>query len=334
MKEFLALDVGGTKTHIALFNISNNSQINVIKEMIYSTQEASSLEEMLLDFCPEMNQIETIGIALAGPVINDEAQMTNVAWKVEKQQIIKATGVQSIYLLNDLKASAFGIPFMPESELLSIHKAEKKMAGNAAVIAPGTGLGEAGMFWDGQNFEPFATEGGHCDFSPRDNTDVNLLMFLQHRYGHVSWERLVSGNGIVNIFDFLRTSSDYELEDALEALLLNGDVAANISNAALDGVEVAVDTMKLFVRYLAIESANLALKLKATGGLFIGGGIIPKIWNDDYQNLFLKYFFGVGRLEPLLRCIDVKIILNPKSVLFGAAYYVIKHQKSQASKTT
>lgn len=327
MKEFLALDVGGTKTRIALFNISNNFQLKVIKEKKYSTQEAANLEEMLLDFCPVMNKIEAIGIALAGPVIKDEAQLTNVDWKVEKEQIIKATGVQTIYLLNDLEASAFGIPFMQISELMSIHKAEKRMTGNAAVIAPGTGLGEAGMFWDGQNFHPFATEGGHCDFSPRDNTDVNLLMFLQHKYGHVSWERLVSGKGIVNIFDFLRTSSNYELEDSLEAILLNGDVAANISTAALEGVQVADHTMKLFVRYLAIESSNLALKLKATGGLYIGGGIIPKIWNDDYQNLFLKHFFGVGRLEPLLRCIDVQIILNPKSVLFGAAHYVIKRQE-------
>lgn len=321
MNRYLAIDVGGTKTHIALFSLNERSQLSIVEEKKYRTQEANGLEEMLFDFYPKMDNIESISIALAGPVIGEESQLTNVTWKVEKEKIIKATGITSIHLLNDLEASAFGIPFMENSHLLPIFKAEKKIAGNAAVIAPGTGLGEAGMYWDGQSFRPFATEGGHCDFSSRDNTDISLLMFLQHKFGHVSWERLVSGNGIVNIFDFLRTSSDYNLDKEVESILLEGDIAANISSAALKGELIAIETMKLFVKYLAIESANLALKFKATGGLYIGGGIVPKIWNDDYHELFLKYFFGVGRLEPLLRCIDVTIILNPMSVLFGAAHY-------------
>ncbi len=321
MNQYLGLDVGGTKTHIALFSLNESMQLNIIREKKYRTQEANSLEEMLLDFYPKMDNVKAICIALAGPVIGDEAKLTNVSWKVEKKKLIATTSINSIYLLNDLEASAFGIPFMEESQLLSIFKAEKKIAGNAAIIAPGTGLGEAGMYWDGQNYHPFATEGGHCDFSPRDNKDVSLLMFLQHKYGHVSWERLVSGLGIVNIFDFLRTSSEYNLDKEVESRLLEGDVAANVSNAALKEEPIAVETMKLFVRYLAIESANLALKFKSTGGLYIGGGIVPKIWNDNYQEMFLKYFFGVGRLEPLLRCVDVTIILNPMSVLFGAVHY-------------
>lgn len=291
------------------------------------------MEEIILDFSPEMNDIKGISIAIAGPVINDEVQLTNVSWKVEKQQIIKVTGVANVYLLNDLEASAVGIPFLPDSDMLKIFKAEKTMAGNIAIIAPGTGLGEAAMYWDGKEYHPFATEGGHCDFSPRDKTDINLLMFLQHKYGHVSWERLVSGQGIANIFDFLRTSSDYNLETELEAKLLKGDVAANLSKAAIEGKEVALETMKLFVRYLAIESSNMALKFKSTGGLFIGGGIIPKIWNDNYRILFLKYFFEVGRLEPLLRCMNVTIILNPSSVLFGAAHYMISKNKSIISES-
>lgn len=327
MNKYLALDVGGTKTHIALFSVDDNSQLNLIKEKKYRTQEASGLEEMLKDFQPKMDSIVGISIALAGPVIGDEAQLTNVSWKVEKQKIIGVTNIESIHLLNDLEASAFGIPFMENDHLLSIFSAEKKIEGNVAVIAPGTGLGEAGMYWDGQSYHPFATEGGHCDFSPRDNKDVNLLIFLQHKYGHVSWERLVSGLGIVNIFDFLRTSSEYNLDLEMESKLLEGDIAANISNVALKGEPIAIETMKLFIRYLAIESSNLALKFKSTGGLFIGGGIVPKIWNETYQEMFLEYFFGVGRLEPLLRCVDVTIILNPMSVLFGAAHYAIKQDK-------
>lgn len=133
---------------------------------------------------------------------------------------------------------------------------------------------------------------------------------------------MVSGQGIANIFDFLRTFSDYNLDPEIEAALLEGDVAANISRSAEQGEEIAINTMNLFIRYLAIESANMALKYKSTGGVFIGGGIIPKIWNPSYQALFLKYFFKIGRLERLLRCMDVTIILNPESVLLGAAYYM------------
>jgi len=273
-----------------------------------------------------MKNVDGISIAVAGPVINNKAQLTNVSWKVDKDRIIDVTGVTEVELLNDLEASAFGIPFMSDSDLMQIFQAKERMAGNIAIIAPGTGLGEAAMYWDGKDYHPFASEGGHCDFSPRDKTDINLLIFLQHKFGHVSWERVASGQGIVNIFDFLRTSSEYNLDSELENKLLQGDVAANISLAAIEGEPVAIEAMKLFVRYLAIESANMALKFKSTGGLFIGGGIIPKIWNEGYKDLFLKYFFDVGRLEPLLRCVDVTIILNPVSVLFGAAHYLVSRE--------
>ncbi|MDF1699470.1 MAG: glucokinase [Saprospiraceae bacterium] len=326
MKKYLALDVGGTKTHIALFSANDSEQINIIKENKYRTQEAKSLEEIVLDFSPDMKDVEGMSIAVAGPVINNRAQLTNVSWSVDKDRIIDVTGVRKVELLNDLEASAFGIPFMMNSDLMQIFKAEERMAGNMAIIAPGTGLGEAAMYWDGKAYHPFASEGGHCDFSPRDKTDINMLMFLQHKFGHVSWERVVSGQGIVNIFDFLRTSSEYNLDTELETKLLQGDAAANISRAALEGERVAMEAMELFVRYLAIESANMALKFKSTGGLFIGGGIIPKVWNESYRELFLKYFFDVGRLEPLLRCVDVTIVLNPISVLFGAAHYLVSRE--------
>jgi len=322
MKQYLALDVGGTKTHIALFTLSAAAELKIHKEKKYKTQDAQGLAEMLMDFHPDMSDIEAISIAIAGPVIDDEVQLTNVSWKVEKKQLVEATGVSHIYLLNDLEASAYGIPYMPESDLHHIFESEKVIPGNAAVIAPGTGLGEAGLYWDGKHFHPFATEGGHCDFSPRDKTDVSLLIFLQHKYGHVSWERLVSGMGIVNIFDFLRISVDYDLDPELEATMLQGDIAANVSKAAMDGEQVAVDTMRLFIRFLAIESANMALKFKSTGGLYIGGGIVPKVWNPTYQEMFLEHFFDVGRMEALLRCMNVTIILNPISVLFGAAHYI------------
>jgi glucokinase len=321
MKHRIALDIGGTKTHIALFSITADHTLELIRDKKYNSQEAKNLEEILLDFHSDYSLIDSICIAVAGPVIGDEAQLTNVVWRVNKTVIAHTTGVQNIHLLNDLEASALGIPFMASTDMLSIYDGIRQVPGNAAIIAPGTGLGEAAMYWDGSAYHPFASEGGHCDFSPRDRDDFNLLMFLQHKYGRVSWERLISGMGIANIFDYLRTSSDHHIDSAIELKYLTGDVAANVSKGAVNKEPIAVETMELFVRYLAIEAANMALKFKCTGGLYIGGGIIPKIWNDHYKSIFLKHFFDVGRLEPLLRCINVTIILNPASVLMGAAHY-------------
>lgn len=322
MDHQLILDLGGTKTHIVLIKNLKDGYFERVHEAKYPTQKANGLEEIIHHFQSDFSSVRGISIAVAGPVIGDKAQLTNVPWSIDVNKIKASTGVKHVYLLNDLEASAYGIPFMTEADRLLVYDGSPNLPGNAALIAPGTGLGEAGMYWDGKNFHPFATEGGHSDFAPRDNKDVNLLIYLQHKYGHVSWERLVSGMGIVNIFDYLRTSVEYTLDDELETKLLEGDIAANISEAALSGEKIAVDTMKMFVRYMAIEAGNLALKLKSSGGLYIGGGIIPKIWNETYRQIFLEHFFDVGRMEPLLRKMDVVIILNPQSVLFGAAQYM------------
>lgn len=322
MEYQLILDVGGTKTHIVLITGLKDGSFERVKEAKYPTQKSTGLEEIIHDFHSDMSIVSCVSIAVAGPVIGEKAQLTNVSWSIDINSIQLSTGIKKVYLLNDLEASAYGIPFMSETDRLCIYDGSPNLPGNAALIAPGTGLGEAGMYWDGTHFHPFATEGGHSDFAPRDSKDVNLLIYLQHKYGHVSWERLVSGMGIVNIFDYLRTSVEYTLDPDWEKGMLTGDIAANVNNAALNGEKIAVDTMKMFVRYMAIEAGNLALKLKSSGGLYIGGGIIPKIWNEDYQQIFLEHFFDVGRMESLLRKMDVVIILNPQSVLFGAAQYM------------
>jgi glucokinase len=322
MEYQLILDVGGTKTHIVLISGLKDGSFERVKEAKYPTQKAKGIEEIIHNFQSDLSHVTAISIAVAGPVIGQKAQLTNVFWSIEINNIQQSTGIKRVYLLNDLEASAYGIPFMTKEDRLCIYDGSPNLPGNAALIAPGTGLGEAGMYWDGNHFHPFATEGGHSDFAPRDNKDVNLLIYLQHKYGHVSWERLVSGMGIVNIFDYLRTSVEYTLDPELEKEMITGDVAANVNQAAVKGEKIAVDTMKMFVRYMAIEAGNLALKLKSSGGLYIGGGIIPKIWNDEYQEIFLEHFFDVGRMEPLLRKMDVIIILNPQSVLFGAAQYM------------
>jgi glucokinase len=180
-------------------------------------------------------------------------------------------------------------------------------------------LGEAGLFWDGNYYHPFATEGGHCDFAPRNNFDFELYSFLQKKFGHVSWERLVCGPGIVNIYQFLRDEKKRNEPEWLKEKLNGEDEAAVISGHSKQS-EICNETMQLFVRYLAYESANLVIKLKATGGLFIGGGIAPQLITLFQDNAFYSSFCQSGRLNYLLEKVPVKVILNPKTALLGAAY--------------
>ena len=323
-KNFLALDVGGTKTNVALFTRGGDGELIFLKEQKYLTQQFSGLPEIILDFIRDEQQIFGISIAVAGPVVNDEVQLTNVKWAISKADIIEKIAVQDVYIINDLESSAFAIPYLEEGDLVTIYDSQSALKGNAAVIAPGTGLGEAAMYWDGKEYHPFATEGGHCDFGPRDETDIDLLVYLQNKFGHVSWERLVSGLGIINIFNFLLSTGDYKMDPNFERKIFEGDEAANISLAASEGIPIAQKTMHLFIKYLAVESTNMALKFKAMGGLYIGGGIIPKIWTSEYEDLFMQHFFYVGRMEPLLRRIPVTIVLNQKSALLGAAYFMCR----------
>jgi len=193
--------------------------------------------------------------------------------------------------------------------------------GNAAIIAPGTGLGEAGLFWDGSALHPFDTEGGHTDFVSRSELDDELFYVLQKKYGHVSWERVVSGMGIVTIYEFLRDVKKREEPDWLKEKINRGDVAGAIGQAAKESCPICVETIRLFVHYLAVEASNLALKMKCTGGLFIGGGIPPKVWNEPLQQHFLEHFFQVGRLRPLLEAMPIYLITNQQTALLGAAYF-------------
>ena len=224
-------------------------------------------------------------------------------------------------LINDLQANAYGLSALKDSDFKTLTKGEN-VKGNAAIISPGTGLGEAGMYWDGSHYHPFATEGGHCSFSPSDELDMELWKNLNKEFGHVSWERVVSGQGIYNIYQFLRTYRKAKEPKWLTAQFQTEDPAIAISTAALQNKNaVCAETLHLFVKYLAVESAQLALKTKASGGIFIGGGIVPKIIDFIDKKEFYKNFINVGRLENLLKTIPVRIVLNDKTALMGAAYY-------------
>jgi glucokinase len=316
----LAADSGGTKTHMALFEIKNG-QFSIVRENIYKSQDWASFTDMVLDFGVTSPKPDRLSFAVAGPVQEGKVQMTNLNWVIDTQELREKTGVKEVFLLNDLKAIAYGLAALQPADLIEVYMPENRQHGNAAIIAPGTGLGEAGLFWDGEELHPFDTEGGHTDFASRSELDDELFYVLQKKYGHVSWERVVSGMGIVTIYDFLRDVKKMEEPGWLKDKISEGDKGGAIGQAAKEGCPICVETIRLFMHYLAVEASNLALKMKCTGGLFIGGGIPPKVWSEPLQAYFLEHFFQVGRLRPLLEAMPIYLILNQQSALLGAAYF-------------
>ena len=316
-------DIGATKTNLALFKVEGDS-VATLQESQYKSHDYKNIIELTDTFIKDLPLPDSICFGVAGPVLDGHAILSNIMWEIDSDELSNHFGVKNVHLINDLEATAYGLAMLTEKDIAVIHKGNTAAVGNAAVIAPGTGLGEAGLYWDGNYYHPFATEGGHCDFAPRNEFDFKLYTFLQKKFDHVSWERLVCGPGIVTIYHFLRVEKNREEPGWLKEKFKNGDEAAVISQHVKQS-EICKETMQLFIRYLAQESANLVLKLKATGGLFIGGGIAPQIVSLLENNKFHSSFCQSGRLNYLLKKVPVKIILNTKTALLGAAYYGTKN---------
>lgn len=320
----LAGDIGATKTNLALFKI-DDGHVTSLNEAQYKTNDYKNIVDLTNAFIRDILPFpDSICFGVAGPVLNGRAKLSNIDWEIDSNKLSDHFKIKNVYLINDLEATAYGLAMLNETDVATIHKGGDTAYGNAAVIAPGTGLGEAGLFWDGNFYHPFATEGGHSDFAARNEFDFELFTFLQKKFGHVSWERLVCGPGIVNMYQFLRDEKKMEEPGWLKEEILKEDAAAVIGRNVFQS-EICKETMQLFIRFLAYESANLVLKLKATGGLFIGGGIAPQIVSLFENNDFYTSFCQSGRLNYLLEKVPVKIILNTKAALLGAAFYGAKN---------
>ncbi|WP_300687296.1 glucokinase [Chryseobacterium sp.] len=317
----LAADVGGTKTEFALFQVKGGKLIP-IKNQRYATTDHQSFVEAIRHFHDDKSSvIDCACLGVAGTVDGDKVRGVNFAWEIDAQKLESDLNIKTVLLINDLQANAYGLCALEDSDFEIIAEGEKS-AGNAVVISPGTGLGEAGMYWDGLYYTPYATEGGHCNFAPFDELDAELWKFLKNKFDHVSWERVVSGQGIQNIYEFLLHYREYTEPEWLTENLKKDNSAKTISSAAIEEKEpLCIETMQLFLKYLAIESSQLALKAKATGGIYIGGGITPKILSLIDKKEFYRNFINVGRMEHLLKAIPIKVVLNDKTALMGAAYY-------------
>lgn len=320
--QLLAADAGGTKTHLALFELRSRTPV-IVKEAVYPSRQFGSLAEIIRQFHSAATLPARLSIAFAGPVQQGKAKATNLDWSVDVEELSATLGIPEVFLINDLEAAAYGLAALKKEDLVTIYasKTESEARGNAAIIAPGTGLGEGGLYWDGSALHPFATEGGHSDFAPRNDLDCELFLYLQQQFGHVSWERVITGPGIHHIYRFLLDVKEWQEPAGMREKLKDLDPAAAISLGAQEGCPVCVETLRLFAKYLAVEAANLALKLKATGGIFIGGGVTPKVWNSDLQAVFLEHFFEVGRLRPLIEAVPVRLVVNEKLAVLGAGWY-------------
>ncbi|PKD16244.1 glucokinase [Salegentibacter salinarum] len=316
----LAADIGGTNARFAIFNFENGN-LSLVRENSYKTKEYYSFKELVIKFCGnDTLKIKSVCIGAAGPVKDGKVLGTNFTWEIDKKDIIDITKNSSIRIINDLEATAYGLKNIESSHFTEI-KSGSSDSGNLAILSPGTGLGEAGIFWDGNKYHPIASEGGHCEFSPRNELDIELWRYLHYKYDHVSWERVISGPGIINIYQFLKWYRQVSEPKWFQERYLNEDPAFLISQCAMENTyNTCVETMALFLRFLAIESAQLALKFKATGGIYIGGGIVPKNIQIINKKKFANDFVNSNRMKSLLNLIPIQVILNPNTALLGAAF--------------
>jgi len=315
----LAGDIGGTNARLAYF-LPQNGHLRLISERVFPSRDYSEFGEIVSTFLQgAATRPDLACFGIAGPVHNGRVETSNLPWIIEQSRLAKQIELPGTLLINDLEANAWGIGALSSQDLVPLNQVAPSI-GNQAVIAPGTGLGQAGLYWNGSEHEVFACEGGHADFAPRGNLQVELLQFLESRYGHVSYERVLSGPGLVNVYEFLRGKGYGDEPEGFAARLEHADAAAAISGAALDGSNrLAEQALDLWISVYGAEAGNLALKVMATGGIFLSGGITPKILPKLAGPLFMRAFLEKGRLRSLLEAVPVQVITNDKAGLLGAA---------------
>ncbi len=321
MNEFLAGDIGGTKTRLAITGVTGR-QIHIQREASYPSRDYANFEMLLSDFLGNQQIPRYAVFGIAGPVQGRLVQTTNLPWHIDADALQKQFGIAQCSLLNDLEAIAHGLAGLAPDGVLTLQDGEPDACGNLAVIAAGTGLGEAALYWDGRQHLPYATEGGHTSFSPANELEIKFLQHMQQKYTHVSWERVVSGMGLLNLHEFLRLYRRAEIPTWLADEMQSGDAAAAIANAALSGQdEICLETLSWFARLYAAEAGNLALKVMSRGGIYLAGGIAPKILPLLQTQAFLDAFQHKGRMRPLLEAMPVKVVLDDRVALYGATLH-------------
>ena len=319
----LAGDIGGTKTALGVYTPERGPRSPLVRDS-FPSDDYPSLEAVVSEFLSRHDVwLDSACFDVAGPVVGGRAKVTNLPWSIDAEKLRRAFGLRAVHLLNDLEALAHAVPQLGPEDLHTISEGSAVPHGSIAVVAPGTGLGEAYLTWDGTRYRAHPSEGGHADFAPATEVEDGLLRYLRGRYGHVSCERVISGLGISNIYDYLRHTN--HVPEVLEvAAKLEGvdDRTPIIVEAATSGTSpLCVAALDLFVRALGAEVSNLALKVLSTGGVYLGGGIPPRILGELKEGPFMEAFLDKGRMREVLEPMPVHVILTHHAALMGAASY-------------
>lgn len=325
----IAVDLREKETHFGLFT-TDKQKVYSKAEKTYITTDFSSFSDMIMEFITEhsLENISKIAVAVPGPVLGGKSEPSRLPWTLDAEIIKSTTTINEVFLINDLEASAYGLENVMEDDFLKIHDSENSTAGNAVLLAPGAGLGEAGLFWDGTGLRPFATEGGHCEFSPRTNDEVEFYTFLQKIYGIVSWESVLSTAGLFNIYRFLRDVKHQKQPDWLTAEIEAGNFTEAIISGCLQKRDrICTMTIDTFVMYLAREANSLVLKMKATGGLFLSGEIPVMLEQFLNTKKFYKNFISSDKMENILKDIPIYLVKDEKTIINGAALYAAFYNK-------
>jgi glucokinase len=321
----LAGDIGATRVLLAAYQNEGN-KLQCVVQRLYKTQDHSGIGEVLKDFVNrEGVPVHAACFGVAGPVRAGKSKISNLQWTIDSRDLASQLKLASVGLLNDLEAYAYGVDALASTDFITLSEGAEDAEGNRVVISARTGLGLAGLYWDGFRHHPFACEGGHSDFAPRNDLEMELAQYLRKKFGHVSCERLLSGPGIKNIYDFLRDAKKAEEPDWLRQQISQApDPPALISQLALEGkAAICEQALSMFVSIYGSETGNCALNFMATGGVFIGGSIAAKIVPKMQDPIFMKSFLDKGRMQSLLADMPVKVIANDNAGLMGAARYTL-----------
>lgn len=322
-KLILAADIGGTKTLLQL-SIANGKQQQCLYQQRYSSGDYAAFQPLLTQFLHDAlaltngQPICAACLAIAGPVTQRTAQVTNLLWQIDADALQKQFSITHVELVNDFAAVGYGIGSLQPSDFHIVQTGDSVAQASCAVIGAGTGLGEGYLVWQGDEYKPFPSEGGHVDFAPANDTQINLLRYLQARFGHVSYERIVSGSGLLNIYDFCCEQQSPSAA-LLQAMRNTEDGAATITDFALQKNDpLAQQVLDIFIACYGAQAGNLALTCLARGGVYIAGGIASRILPRMLQGDFMHAFCDKGRFAPLMKSMPVKIILNAEVGLHGA----------------
>ncbi len=324
----LAGDVGGTKVHLALYSFAQG-KLQPVRDQKYPAQLYAGLEKIVQEFLAAgKEKITAACFGCPGPVHGNRLKLTNLPWTLDGHQLAKELNIEYIFLINDLEANGYGIPELTPECIFTLHEGDAGAVGHRALVSAGTGLGEAVLIWNGMMHQPIPSEGGHADFAARNDSEIELLQYLQTELqGRVSWERVVSGIGLKNVYTFLRDVKKMAEPPWLTERMLKEDPNAVIGECGekqpgeAGYCELCATALEMLVSAYGAEAGNLALKVLATGGVYLGGGVAPKILRKMQDGAFMKAFLDKGRMSPLLKSYPVRIILDEGCALLGAAAY-------------